>query len=656
MRPVKLIISAFGPYADTMPEIDFTQFEERGLFLISGDTGAGKTTIFDAICFALYGKTSGSWRDTKNLRSEYAKDGAKSFVDFYFTHQGRSFHVWRSPSYERKKLKGSGTITENERAVLYEEGKSPVEGQTQVNTAVRELLRIDDRQFKQIAMIAQGEFWELLNAKTDKRTEILRTIFMTGGYKAIEFKLKERMDRGADEKKKAENSILQYFSGIQAEEDGAFSEELRDAQAKAKAAGSVWNLDELLEAADRILESDEEKQGQEAAKLEAADTDLKQYEEKLTLAHTHNEIIRRLEKLREEGKILEERREGIEREKLLLGRRKSAVRIVNPSRQNWKKKQSEVISAKTRIEADEAALAAARKTADEAAVFLEEKEKLQPQAEELNRQAAKIAEDRPKYQQRDELRAELKKLEVEKGSLKTAQEQMQVREQELLNRITSLRETVSQLQNKPQELERARTEGDRLSELEQAAAVILSRKVPDRRLRQNQLRISQEALTRARGEYETAHEKWDRAVTLLENVRAGLLAKGLVEGEKCPVCGSVHHPEPAVLPADAVDEAAVEAFRREADRKNEARTRALADAESFRSALQQVEKQLTEEILTWLKKAGARTEGEEKSGAGVSPDPLDALIGEVRRPHFASRKRNKRILHCRKRWERTAGV
>ena len=154
MRPIKLIISAFGPYADTMPEIDFTQFGGKGLFLIAGDTGAGKTTIFDAICFALYGKTSGSYRDTKNLRSEYAKDSTESYVDFYFSHQGRNFHVWRQPTYVRKKLKGIGMITIPEKAEFYEGGQPPVEGLTQVNSAVKELLHIDDKQFKQIAMIA----------------------------------------------------------------------------------------------------------------------------------------------------------------------------------------------------------------------------------------------------------------------------------------------------------------------------------------------------------------------------------------------------------------------------------------------------------------------------------------------------------------------
>ena len=115
MKPIKLLISAFGPYADTMPEINFEQFEDRGLFLITGDTGAGKTTIFDAICFALYGITSGSFRDTKNLRSEYAGDTTPSFVDFYFSHQGKQYHVWRQPTYSRQKQRGSGEIQEQEK-------------------------------------------------------------------------------------------------------------------------------------------------------------------------------------------------------------------------------------------------------------------------------------------------------------------------------------------------------------------------------------------------------------------------------------------------------------------------------------------------------------------------------------------------------------
>ena len=267
MRPTKLVISAFGPYAETMPEIDFEQFEERGLFLISGDTGAGKTTIFDAICFALYGTTSGTYRDTKNLRSEYAKDSVESFVDFYFTHQGKKYHVWRRPGYERKKLRGTGTVSEKEKAVLYEEGKTPVEGLSNVNAAVIELLNIDEKQFKQIAMIAQGEFWNLLNARTEERTEILRTIFLTGGYKNIEFRLKDRMDESYREKAKAENSIVQYFGDVVADETDERAEALRDLQRRSKGAGSAWNLAEMLGMIDEILEADREREGVKSGEL-----------------------------------------------------------------------------------------------------------------------------------------------------------------------------------------------------------------------------------------------------------------------------------------------------------------------------------------------------------------------------------------------------
>ena len=145
MKPIKLIISAIGPYAGLLPEIKFDALEEKGLFLISGDTGAGKTMIFDAICFALYGTTSGTYRGTKNLRSEYARDSVQSYVDFYFSHQGREFHVWRQPSYERQKQRGSGVIIEKEKAILYGEGQAPIEGLTQVSNAVKELLHIDEK-------------------------------------------------------------------------------------------------------------------------------------------------------------------------------------------------------------------------------------------------------------------------------------------------------------------------------------------------------------------------------------------------------------------------------------------------------------------------------------------------------------------------------
>ena len=146
MKPLKLIVSAFGPYAET-EEIDFGQFEERGLFLISGDTGAGKTTLFDAICFALFGVASGSDRDTKNFRSDYAKPETESYVEFSFSHQGKEYRIYRKPSYERLKKRGAGTTEEKGKAALFCEDGEPTEGETAVNERVRQLLHIDVNQF-----------------------------------------------------------------------------------------------------------------------------------------------------------------------------------------------------------------------------------------------------------------------------------------------------------------------------------------------------------------------------------------------------------------------------------------------------------------------------------------------------------------------------
>ena len=636
MRPVKLIISAFGPYADTMPEIDFTQFEEKGLFLISGDTGAGKTTIFDAICFALFGRTSGSYRDTKNLRSEYAKADTPSFVDFYFSHQGRQYHVWRSPSYERKKLRRTGNsdvVKVEEKAILYEEGQSPVEGLTKVDRAVKELLHIDDKQFKQIAMIAQGEFWDLLNAKTDKRTEILRTIFQTDGYKAIEYKLKDRMDSGLVSKKKAENSILQYFGGVLTGEDTQESEAYRAAKARTDGAGTVWNPEELLGIVQSLIDSDEDLLALQQKQLDLLEADLKKNDERLTLAQSVNESIRRLEKLQMQKNELDALKPQIEEEKALLRRRKSAVRIVHPLFLNWQEKVRKKEETRQKIQTAKEAHLKAKEAASNAAASLQQKEAMQPQADALGREAALIAREREKYQHRDELAAAIEKLALEKKAFREAEQQLELEERQLQEQIRSLSDTVRSLKEKPAQLEAARTREERLRELDQEITAILEKKLPERAARRQELLQKQKAFELARDAHAKARRALEETEILLENVRAGILARNLKEGEKCPVCGSTHHPEPARLPADAVDEAALEACRLEESEKNEERSRTLAQAQGCRSALEQMESQLRETVLSCLRRAAC--------DEGSPEEDLDTLAASLEKAGISIRNQLK---------------
>ena len=155
MRPVRLRLSAFGPYAGC-EEIDFTKLYGQGVYLITGDTGAGKTTLFDAITFALYGEASGGFREAGMFRSKYAKGSVPTFVELTFSFQGREYIVTRNPEYERPKERGTGfTVQKADAALVFPDERLPVTKSREVTRAVTELIGLDCRQFRQIAMIAR---------------------------------------------------------------------------------------------------------------------------------------------------------------------------------------------------------------------------------------------------------------------------------------------------------------------------------------------------------------------------------------------------------------------------------------------------------------------------------------------------------------------
>ncbi len=210
MRPLQLIMSAFGPYAGRQ-EIDFTKFSKNGLYLICGDTGAGKTTIFDAIVYALYGSVSGDVREVNMLRSRYADPQTKTYVELIFSIRGKKYRVMRSPEYEREKARGKGTTKQAASCELeFFDGHLPITKAKLVNSEIESLIGLSREQFKQVSMISQGDFLKVLLAKTEERTKILRGLFQTAPYRSLQEKVNlqaneekailEQMDRDLQEK------------------------------------------------------------------------------------------------------------------------------------------------------------------------------------------------------------------------------------------------------------------------------------------------------------------------------------------------------------------------------------------------------------------------------------------------------------------------
>ena len=227
MKPVKLIMNAFGPYASGT-EIDFEQFGGQGLYLITGDTGAGKTTIFDAIAFALYGEASGDVRRADMFRSKYARDDVPTFVIFTFDYRGKRYTVKRNPEYMRPKGRGKGyTLQRADAELTYPDERDPVTKAKEVTRAVTELIGLDRRQFTQIAMIAQGDFQKLLLAGTEERIGIFRQIFKTGLYQRLQEQLKaaEKVQGKAYEELK--RSIRQYMDSVICSEQTPTAEKMQ---------------------------------------------------------------------------------------------------------------------------------------------------------------------------------------------------------------------------------------------------------------------------------------------------------------------------------------------------------------------------------------------------------------------------------------------
>ena len=259
MRPLKLTLSAFGPYAaETV--LDLAQLGRGGLYLVTGDTGAGKTTLFDAITYALYDHSSGGVREGAMLRSKYAEPGTPTFVELEFEVRGQRCTVRRNPEYLRPKARGEGFTTEKADSCLtYADGRPPVTRAKDVTAAVVDIIGLDYNQFSQIAMIAQGQFTRLLNASTEERSKIFRKLFRTQPYQRLQERLQAEnaaLTRQREEQSVRIGQLLSGLSWAEGDADGAVLDKLAplcEAGGQASPEAVLPLLDALLAGQEQAL-------------------------------------------------------------------------------------------------------------------------------------------------------------------------------------------------------------------------------------------------------------------------------------------------------------------------------------------------------------------------------------------------------------------
>ena len=272
MKPIQLVLSAFGPYVKRTV-IDFSALGEEGLFLIAGDTGAGKTTIFDAISFALYGEASGGKekRKSKSFHSDYVSDQTETYVELTFRHRGETWWIRRNLEYQRpakKKKDGMETTTRQaaDAQMRNEDTGEEILRMDDVNRRVRELLGLTQDQFTQTVMIAQGDFLKILTASSDERKKLFRDLFHTNLYVDLQSRLQEKNRACADEQKALEQTILSAEGKIDPEAEFAEREILLSY------CGQIQHTDALCALLARLIEQEKAAQEQaKAQKKEAAD-------------------------------------------------------------------------------------------------------------------------------------------------------------------------------------------------------------------------------------------------------------------------------------------------------------------------------------------------------------------------------------------------
>lgn len=559
MKPIQLILSAFGPYAGE-ERIDFSQIR-GGLYLITGDTGAGKTTIFDAIVFALYGETSGNSRGITMLRSDFAAPETPTFVQLTFVYQGRRYTVRRSPEYLRKRKRGDGVTKQKKDAVLEGPDGQVITGDRPVTEAVVELLQLSAPQFKQVAMIAQGEFRALLEADSEKRGEILRHLFSTDRYRAFQEALKERYAAAREERAELRRGVEQLLQTVQCPDNyGGKVELLESISQGCDRLEQTLSLLDALVAADiteqAVVQNQRKKENDALLALQEQRTRVEISNQRLD---NRNEVQRTLHELEQEWsryQLLEEKR----------GLAARALRQVYPKEGEWQRLKEAVQRLKEEIvrrEQDDTTWEAERDHLQRVCDHWKEQESLEQEWEQTRRRLVRELEQYTVLEALEKQCADLEYM-LALVNEKVAENQRltleKKNEEQALNRKLELLQTVEV------DLERLSGERKETEETVRKGTELLADQVRIRE-RQEQLKEEENCYQMEEARWKAAREAADRGQAAFLQNQAGLLARGLAEGLPCPVCGSRSHPAPAECTEEAVSQAENERLQAQAEQQ-----------------------------------------------------------------------------------------
>lgn len=542
MKPIELKMSAFGPYGEEIC-VPFDKLGDRGVYLIAGDTGAGKTTLFDAITFALFGESSGGRREASMLRSKFADPSIKTFVELSFSYKGKVYHIKRNPEYMRKKDRGEGETKERPEAELQLPDGQLVSGVKNVNDKITELLGLNKEQFSQIAMIAQGDFLKLLLADTKERGKIFRDIFKTERFMVLQERLRDKNNELKREYDEISRSIGQYLEGVLCPESHVLYQDVEQLKMKKHYLSSDEVLKLLTNLSDDLSDQTgkwEKELGKLNKQIGEVTGKLKQYEAiKKTMAQQ------------------QETEEGLNK--------------LQKAKEEWENR-------------------------------LQEQETKKPVLERLKNDLAVRLEGLPEYDKLEALRNVCKDKEEKLQGLEKEIVQIDTSCKEKEDALEKGRKTVRSLSSYREEAGRLEKRWDALCSIEKDLSSYGNSQKELDKLKQ-EIEAEQKEYAKSNTLWEEAKEEADKLERAFLDGQAGVLASRLKDGEPCPVCGSREHP----VSADALEEtprqSQVEEARQKAEERRQQVHRVSEGLSKAKGMTETLQKQLQQEkealALAW---------------------------------------------------------